>query len=93
MIAIRNGRKPSGGTYGDADYSVQQTTDGGYIIAGVTYSDGVGDKDVYLIKTDTSGTTQWEKTLGGEDYDPHIDKIRTESDKTQVRAYHLVRSG
>jgi len=31
--------------------------------------------------------------LGGEDYDPHIDKIRTESDKTQVRAYHLVRSG
>ena len=29
----------------------------------------------------------------GEDHDPHIDKRRTESDKTQVRAYHLVRSG
>jgi len=29
----------------------------------------------------------------GEDYEPDIDKRRTESDKTQVRAYHLVRSG
>jgi transposase len=29
----------------------------------------------------------------GEAYDPHIDKRRTESDNTQVRAYHLVRSG
>ncbi len=29
----------------------------------------------------------------GEDYDPNIDRRRTESNKTQVRAYHLVRSG
>ena len=29
----------------------------------------------------------------GEEYDPNVDKKRTESDKTQVRAYHLVKSG
>jgi hypothetical protein len=39
-----------GGSGQDRVYSVQQTNDGGYIIAGETYSFGTGDSDVYLIK-------------------------------------------
>ena len=57
--------KTFGGSDGDRGYSVQQTTDGGYIISGFTYSYGVGGYDIYLVKANSDGDLQWEKTFGG----------------------------
>jgi uncharacterized delta-60 repeat protein len=54
-----------GGTNDDQGYSVQQTSDGGYVIAGFTQSFGAGNYDVWLIKTNASGDTLWAKTCGG----------------------------
>ncbi|MFZ8835368.1 MAG: T9SS type A sorting domain-containing protein, partial [Candidatus Caldipriscus sp.] len=61
--------KTYGGTDYDRAYSVQQTSDGGYILAGITSSFGAGDYDIFLIKTDANGNVQWAKTYGGTDYD------------------------
>jgi hypothetical protein len=56
--------KTYGGTNWDLAYSVQQTSDGGYIVAGNTYSFGAGANDFFLIKTDANGNVQWAKTYG-----------------------------
>ncbi len=61
----------------DADYarSIHQTTDGGYIVAGHTYSnDGDihgnhGNNDYWIVKLTATGDTSWTKTLGGSNYD------------------------
>jgi len=54
-----------GGGSRDEGYSVQQTTDGGYVVAGYTESFGATLGDIYLVKTDALGDTLWTKTYGG----------------------------
>ena len=38
--------------------------DGGYLLAGTTWSYGDGPENAYLVKVDTAGNLQWERTYG-----------------------------
>ncbi|GHV41578.1 hypothetical protein FACS1894187_23390 [Synergistales bacterium] len=64
-------QKSLGGTNRDEAYSIQQTSDGGYIVAGVSGSnDGDvsvnhGDWDYWIVKLNANGSIAWEKSLGG----------------------------
>ena len=58
-----------GGSDEDWCYSAQQTSDGGYILAGYTRSFGAGSADFWLVKTDGDGDSLWSRTFGGTDYD------------------------
>jgi len=56
-------------TYGGSDFdsasSIQQTTDGGYIVAGNTKSFGAAIMDIWVLKLDNNGNITWQKTYGG----------------------------
>ncbi len=58
-----------GGPKQDRCFSVRQTSDRGYILAGMTLSFGAGKSDIYLVKTDPRGEVEWSKTFGGEGLD------------------------
>ncbi len=68
-------QKSLGGSGSDQAKSVQQTNDGGYIVAGYTSSnDGdvsvnYGYLDFWVVKLNSLGTIEWQKTLGGSDFD------------------------
>jgi len=57
--------KTYGGPLDENLRSAKQTTDGGYILGGITSSFGAVNSDMYMIKTDPAGNLVWSKTYGG----------------------------
>jgi predicted secreted protein len=82
-LCIRPGFAASGWsqTYGgsgdDEFYSLVKTSDGGYALAGYTNSSGAGGYDFWLVKTNASGTMQWNQTYGGSKDDEAFSVIQT----------------
>lgn len=81
-------QKCYGGSYLDMGRSIQQTKDGGYIVAGSTESfdgDVIGHHtfnwtlDYWILKLDVTGNIQWQKSLGGYDFDD-VSEIRQTKD-------------
>jgi hypothetical protein len=66
-----------GGSESDELHSLQQTSDGGYILGGYSYSPISGDKteanrgeyDFWVVKLDAGGNKEWDKTFGGNSFD------------------------
>jgi len=78
-------QKTFGGEYDDGAKSIKQTTDGGYIVAGWTKSFGSGEGDVYILKLDSKGEVEWQKTFGGK-YDDEANSIQQTTDGGYVVA-------
>ena len=57
-----------GGVQSDRETSLVVTSDGGYAMGGYTYSFGSGSGDFWLVKTDSFGNLQWNKTYGEENH-------------------------
>jgi hypothetical protein len=69
--------KTYGGDGAERAFQVQETVDGGFIIAGETESYGAGGKDAWLIKTDSNGNKVWDKTYGTASWDQWISVQQT----------------
>ena len=67
-----------GRDWADAGHRVLiQTNDGGFALAGNTDSFGAGRDDFWLVKTDSSGNMQWNRTYGGAGIDQSFSLIQT----------------
>src|SRR5690349_5015733 len=58
-----------GGDRMDYGHALSRTSDGGYILAGQTFSYGDTTSDTWLIKTDSLGNEQWMQTMGSDTLD------------------------
>jgi hypothetical protein len=75
--------KRFGGTDEEMLYSMEQTSDNGFILGGISFSDSSGDKsqpnwnstlyspDYWIVKIDSLGNKEWDKRFGGN----HIDRL------------------
>jgi hypothetical protein len=77
--------KTYGGLYDDVAYSVQQTSDGGYVVCGFTGSFGAGYEDFWLVKTDSNGNMAWNRTYGGKNSD-YAYSVQQTSDNGYIMA-------
>jgi len=71
----------------ETGYSVKQTVDGGYVIAGRTLSYTTSDPDVFIVKTDADGYETGRITLGGGNDDLALDVCLTEDGGFAVVGY------
>jgi len=61
--------KTYGGAAEDHANTIQQTSDGGFIVTWSTRSFGAGNWDIWVLKLDRTGSVSWQKTYGGEGQD------------------------
>jgi len=81
-----------GGSGLDNSFSVRQTSDGGFIVAGVTQSFGAGIQDAWVLRLDPDGNVLWQRMLGGSGDDGAVEVQQT-SDGGYIVAGHTLSFG
>ena len=85
--------KTYGGTESDVATALACTSDGGYVITGETSSYGEGQRDYWLIKVDSSGNPQWNRTFGDQTDDIATCVIQTNDGGYALAGYWLENDG
>jgi len=73
-------QKTYGGSSSEGATSIQQTSEGGYILAGWTNSFALPSSDMWILKLDSEGDIAWQKTYWGDGEDYPV-SIRQTSDE------------
>ncbi len=79
-------KKALGGSGNDWPTAIRQTKDGGYIVVGLSDSDdgdvllNHGNFDCWIVKLDHLGVIEWQKSLGGSDWDDALSVQQTFDD-------------
>ncbi len=69
-------QKMYSGNNNDLIYSISETNDGGYVMVGYTTS-ASGDENVWVVKLNSSGGIEWQRSYGGSGYDIAFDVMQT----------------
>jgi hypothetical protein len=88
-----------GGSNVDDLMSIDQTSDGGFILGGKSVSNISGDKtevnlgayDFWIVKTDSLGNIEWQNTIGGNSED-HLVSIQQTADGGYIIGGHSLSS-
>ena len=80
--------------FGNLDYgnAIQLTSDGGFIVAGRTFTGTVNYDDLLLLKVSADGTTEWAKAYGGGETD-QASSVRQTADGGYIAAGYSVSFG
>ena len=79
-------------TYGGADYenaeAVIQSSDGGYVLVGSSFTYATGENDLYIVKTNGTGDLEWQKNYGSVYYDVGYDVVQASDGGFVVAGYY-----
>jgi len=76
-----------GGTERDEGYSIVQATDGGYVVAGRTWSFGIGNANLFLVKFSSLGNMEWARTFGRTGWDYGYSIVQTTDGGYAIAGY------
>lgn len=79
--------KTYGGTDKDITKTVHSTSDGGYVVGAISRSFGWNNPEMWILKLDANGDSQWTRNYGGSGHD-HLHALRTTSDNGFIVVGH-----